>query len=129
MSILSFRKQPSTQVDYTQARTFHCFEILSGCATQLNQEGKLRELVALQQLAALSYEKARHCTQLDHFYHPGIEEDGDHLCLALRLEQASLDPVWDKYKGLPVLFVKRVVRHVLDDLSVLHAGEIRNVLQ
>lgn len=100
-------------------------KILSGYATQLNQEGKLRELAALQQLAALPDEKVRHCTQLlDHFYHPGIEEDGDHLCLALRLEQASLNAVWDTSKGLPVPIVKHIIRHVLHGLCVLHAGDI-----
>ncbi|KAF5391965.1 hypothetical protein D9757_003287 [Collybiopsis confluens] len=99
-------------------------KILSGYATQLNQEHKLRELDILQQLAAAP-DDTGYCTKLlDHFYHRGIEEDGGHLCLALRLEQASLTAVWDRSMGLPVAIVKRLIRHILRGLSRLHAGGI-----
>jgi serine/threonine-protein kinase SRPK3 len=87
----------------------------------MNKENKLRELVALQRLAALPEDQTTHCPRLlHHFFHRGIEEDGDHLCFALKLDQASLEDVWDRSKGFPVPVVKRILSHILRGLSTLH---------
>lgn len=54
--------------------------------------------------------------------HKGIEEDGEHLCLALELQRASLDSVLNtqSVKFYPLPIIKRVLRHVLHGMAALH---------
>ncbi|KAJ7720864.1 kinase-like domain-containing protein [Mycena maculata] len=98
-------------------------KILSGYASQLNAEMKLRELTVHERLSALPAEETKHCSQLiAHFIHKGIEKDGDHLCLVLKLEQATLAAVHNEHRGefYPVPIVKRILLHILRGLAALH---------
>ncbi|KAJ3575767.1 hypothetical protein NP233_g886 [Leucocoprinus birnbaumii] len=91
-------------------------KILTGHASKLNTERLLRELAVHKRLASLPADETKYCTRLIvHFMHKGIEQDGEHLCLALELERATLDSVWNSQnvKFHPVPIVKRILRHVL----------------
>ncbi|KXN87249.1 Serine/threonine-protein kinase SRPK [Leucoagaricus sp. SymC.cos] len=54
--------------------------------------------------------------------HKGIEQDGEHLCLALELERTTLDSVWSaqNIKFHPIPIVKRILRHILHGVAALH---------
>ncbi|KAE9382869.1 kinase-like protein [Gymnopus androsaceus JB14] len=98
-------------------------KILSGHATLLNAESHLRELEIHRRLQSLLPDETRHCNRLiTHFSHQGIEQDGEHLCLVLELEQTSLQDVWkahsEAHHALPT--VKRIMRHMLRGLVALH---------
>ncbi|KAF8207818.1 hypothetical protein K438DRAFT_1755230 [Mycena galopus ATCC 62051] len=98
-------------------------KILSGYASQLNAEMKLRELTIHEHLSALPAEDTKHCSQLvTHFIQKGIERDGDHLCLVLKLEQATLAAVRNEDSGTfyPVPIVKRILLHMAHGLAALH---------
>ncbi len=119
---LTFEKDLLETIVRPRHNSFVALKILSGYGTRLNKEEKLRESICLSRLASLPPESTSHCPLLlDHFYHPGIEQDGEHLCLALRLEQTTLGAAWPKQGGLPVPLVKRILRHVLHGLSAIHS--------
>ncbi|KAJ3493293.1 hypothetical protein NLJ89_g11053 [Agrocybe chaxingu] len=98
-------------------------KILTGYASRLNAENLLCELAVHKRLASLPANETEHCNRLiAHFVHKGIEEDGDHLCLALELERSTLKHIWrgHNFKFLPIPIVKRVLRHLLHGLAALH---------
>ncbi|KAG2143114.1 kinase-like domain-containing protein [Suillus cothurnatus] len=88
-------------------------KILNGYASQLNREDKLQELNVLQRLSSdtslsPSVDPLGSFSRLlTHFYHQGIEDDGEHL--------SSLPN--NGYLPLPI--VKRMLRDVL--LGIAHA--------
>lgn len=102
-------------------------KILSGYASHLNEYRNLRELEIHQRLASLPAEENQYCTRLvTHFVHKGIEQDANHLCLALELEQANLGAVWHehKIKHYPIPIVKRILRHMLHGMAAAHKSGI-----
>ncbi|KAF8207814.1 kinase-like domain-containing protein [Mycena galopus ATCC 62051] len=106
-----------------QLESHFSVKILSGYASQLNAEMKLRELTIHEHLSALPAEDTKHCSQLvTHFIQKGIERDGDHLCLVLKLEQATLAAVRNEHSGTfyPVPIVKRILLHMVHGLVALH---------
>lgn len=106
-----------------QVRSHVALKILSGYASRLNAKRNLRELEIHQRLASLSPEESGHCSRLvTHFIHKGIEQDGDHLCLALELEQATLEAVWREHNVnfYPISIVKRILRHMLHGIAAVH---------
>jgi len=97
-------------------------KILSGYATQLNHEHKLRELEVLQCLSSITSQQPDHLARLaTHFFHQGIEDDGEHLCLVMDLFHGSVDEARD-FHGvfIPVPTVKRILRHLLLGIAHLH---------
>ncbi|KAL6304603.1 kinase-like domain-containing protein [Sparassis latifolia] len=99
-------------------------KILNGYTTQLNRENKLRELQVLQRLSAPAVSNARSCARLlDHFYLPGIEDDGEHLCLVTEFG-GSLHFVRQQLPDegyIPLPIAKRILRDVLSALAHIHS--------
>jgi hypothetical protein len=85
---------------------------LTGYATRLNREHKLRELEVLQQMSSVPTD---HCARLlTHFFHQGIDNDGEHLCLVTELFSSTIQDAKASLQGefFPVQTVKRILRHV-----------------
>ncbi|KAH7918638.1 kinase-like protein [Leucogyrophana mollusca] len=108
-------------------------KILNGYASQLNREDKLQELKVLQRLSCASpsplpAETSTHSGRLlTHFYHPGIEEDGEHLCLVMKLLGSDVQAFRENLPNhgyLPLPIVKRILRHVLLGIAHAHARGI-----
>jgi serine/threonine protein kinase len=81
------------------------------------------EVEVHESLANLPANEVKHCRSLfNHFLHEGAEGDGDHLCLALELQQATLEDVRRKhgFQPLPVPIIKRILRHTLRGIAALH---------
>ena len=99
-------------------------KILTGYATRLNREQKLRELEVLQRLSsAFPEEPDDHCAKLlTQFVHPGIDEDGEHLCLVMKLFLSNLEDMQEALQDtfLPVPTAKRILRHILLGIARLH---------
>ncbi|THH14237.1 hypothetical protein EW146_g6079 [Bondarzewia mesenterica] len=98
-------------------------KILTGYATQLNRESKLRELEVLQCLSSMSQASTSHLARMvTYFYHPGVEDDGEHLCLVMELLGPSIQATREALKDrvIPVLTVKHALRHMLLGLTCLH---------
>ena len=96
-------------------------KILSGYATRLNREHKLRELEVLQRLSSVTPND--HCTRLlTQFVHPGFDEDDEHLCLVTKLFRSSVQDSLEAWQDgfIPVPAVKRILRHVLLGITHLH---------
>ncbi|PPQ72735.1 hypothetical protein CVT26_003021 [Gymnopilus dilepis] len=105
--------------------THVAIKILSGFATSLNRERKLRELEVLQRLSSPkdSSDPSSRCVRLlDHFYYPGIEEDGEHLCLVTELFWSNVQAFQDAdTEFIPITSLKRMLRHLL--LGIAHSHE------
>jgi serine/threonine-protein kinase SRPK3 len=99
-------------------------KILTGYATRLNREHKLRELEVLQRLSSVTPEGSYdHCASLlTHFVHPGIDDDEEHLCLVTELFSSNVQDALEAQQGgfIPVLTVKLMLRHVLLGIARLH---------
>jgi serine/threonine protein kinase len=98
-------------------------KILTGHASQLNANRLLRELAVYERLDSLPVDETKYCSRLiTHFKHKGIEQDGEHLCLALELERATLASVWNAHniKFHPIPIVKRIMCHTLHGMAALH---------
>ena len=99
-------------------------KILTGYATGLNHEHKLCELEVLQCLSLVAPEESYdHCAHLStHFIHPGIEDDGEHLCLVMELFSSTIQHSLNALQGgfLPILSVKQILRHLLLGIAHLH---------
>ena len=99
-------------------------KILTGYATVLNREHKLRELEVLQRLSSVAPDESyNHCASLlTHFVHPGIDDDKEHLCLVTELFSSSVQDVLEGLQGgfIPVPTVKLILRHVLLGITSLH---------
>ena len=102
-------------------------KILTGYATGLNREHKLRESEVLQRLSSVTPND--HCAKLlTQFVHPGFDNDEEHLCLVTELFSSSVQDtlealeVQDGYIPLPA--VKRMLRHVLLGIAQLHMSGI-----
>ena len=99
-------------------------KILTGYATVLNCEHKLHELEVLQCLSLMAPEESYdHCAHLlTHFIHPGIDDDGEHLCLVMELFSSNIQHTLDALQGgfIPVPTVKRILRHLLLGIAHLH---------
>jgi hypothetical protein len=96
-------------------------KILTGYATRLNREHKLRELEVLQCLSSVAPDD--HCARLlAQFVHPGIDDDEEHLCLVTGLLSSSVEDTLEALHGgfIPVPVVKRMLRHVLLGVARLH---------
>ena len=96
-------------------------KILSGYATRLNREHKIRELEVLQRLSSVTPND--HCTRLlTQFVHPGFDEDDEHLCLVTKLFRSSVQDTLEAQQDgfIPVPAVKRILRHVLLGITHLH---------
>ena len=98
-------------------------KILSGYATRLNREHKLRELEVLQRLSSITPND--HCAKLlTQFVHPGLDDDKEHLCLVTELfgssVQDTLEALEVQDRFIPVPAVKRMLRHVLLGIVRLH---------
>ncbi|KAG6902111.1 hypothetical protein C0995_004292 [Termitomyces sp. Mi166 len=94
-------------------------KILTGKATQLNEKN-FGELEVYQLLSKVT--PSIHTPRLlDHFTHPGIEDDGDHLCLVIELLHSDLRRAPVAADGfLPVPDLKRLLTQVLHGLTQLH---------
>ncbi|KDR68899.1 hypothetical protein GALMADRAFT_128924 [Galerina marginata CBS 339.88] len=105
--------------------THVAIKILTGYSTHLNYEHKLRELEVLQRLSSVTTEHPTdHCGRLlSHFVHPGIEEDGEHLCLVTELFWSNLQDVRKLLQPglIPVQTAKRILRHLLLGIARLHS--------
>jgi serine/threonine-protein kinase SRPK3 len=67
-------------------------KFLNGDATRLNRERRLRELEVLQLLSSVTPND--HCARLlTQFTHPGIDDDGEHLCLVTELFSSNIQDV------------------------------------
>lgn len=84
----------------------------------------MRELEAFQRLSSAPQETtSTHLAPLlMHFYHPGIDQDGEHLCLVMELLGCPVDQISRKsgVDWLPVPIVKRILRHLLLGIARLH---------
>lgn len=102
---------------------FVTLKILSGQATILNRECKLRELEALQRISYPPESASPHCIPLlDTFYHQGIEEDGEHLCIVTELQHSTIQAIRQSVSNgfIPTPIIKRMLRHVLLGLAHMH---------
>jgi serine/threonine-protein kinase SRPK3 len=64
-----------------------------------------------------------HCTRLlTHFVHPGIDDDGEHLCFVTELFLSNVQYAETAWPGefIPIPTVKRILRHLLLGLVRLH---------
>ena len=98
-------------------------KILSGYATRLNREHKLRELEVFQRLSSVTPKSNDRCTKLlTQFVHPGFDDNHEHLCLVTELFGSSVqDTLVARQDGfIPVSAVKRMLRHVLLGITRLH---------
>ena len=103
-------------------------KILKGYATQLNREQKLRELDILQRLSSSVIPRSQgpdHCVRFEnHFFLPGIEYDGEYLCLVMELFNSNVQDILAslslKREHIPIPIVKRILRHLLLGIARLH---------
>jgi serine/threonine-protein kinase SRPK3 len=100
-------------------------KILTGYATRMNREQKLRELEILQLLSSVTPESPyNHCAHLlTQFVHPGIDDkDEEHLCLVTKLFVSSVEDTQNALpdERFPVEIAKRIFRHVLRGITCLH---------
>jgi|SRR5882762_5055905 len=99
-------------------------KILTGYTTGLNHEQKLRELEVLQRLSSVAPEESYdHCARLlTQFIHPGVEDDGEHLCLVMELLSSNIQHTLNALQGdfIPVPTVKRILKHLLLGIARLH---------
>ena len=99
-------------------------KILTGYATYLNHEKKLRELEVLQRLQSVTPEESHdYCARLlAQFVHPGIDDDKEHLCLVMEPFSSSVQDVLEALQSrfIPVPTVRRILRHVLLGVAHLH---------
>jgi serine/threonine protein kinase len=104
--------------------TFVALKILTGAATQLNREHKLRELEALNLLK--SGDLAHVVRLSDYFYHTGIEEDGEHLCMVTELQHSTVQSIRQSIPDgfIPVQVSKRILLHTLRGLAAMHPFRI-----
>ncbi|THH16403.1 hypothetical protein EW146_g4246 [Bondarzewia mesenterica] len=60
---------------------------------------------------------------LDHFYLPGVEDDGEHLCLVIELggNLHFIQQQLPDYGYLPLVTAKRILWHVLGAISHMHS--------
>ena len=98
-------------------------KILTGYATGLNHEQKLRELEVHQRLSSMTLND--HCVRfLTHFVHPGFDDDGEHTCLVTELLSSGVRDTLSSLQledgFIPVPAVKRMLRHVLSGIAHLH---------
>ncbi|KAG0693696.1 kinase-like domain-containing protein [Suillus ampliporus] len=103
-------------------------KILNGYASQLNREDKLQELKVLQCLSSDTSlplpvdTSGTFARLLSHFYHQGIEADGEHLCLVMELLGSDIQGIragLPKNVYLPLPVVKCILKDVL--LAMVHA--------
>ncbi|KAJ3566950.1 hypothetical protein NP233_g6674 [Leucocoprinus birnbaumii] len=81
----------------TQARSLHRTQSDPPAhASKLDKGMVLHELAVHKRLTSLPADETKHCTRLiTHcFIHKGIQPDGEHFCLALELERATLRSHW-----------------------------------
>jgi serine/threonine-protein kinase SRPK3 len=100
-------------------------KILSGYATGLNRERKLRELEVLLRLSSVTPND--HCAKLlTQFIHPGIDDDEEHLCLVMELFSSNIQDALDALQTqvIPVPAIKRILRDVLLGIERLHMSGI-----
>ena len=100
-------------------------KILTGYATVLNREHKLRELEVFQRLSSVPPDESHdHCASLlTQFVHPGIDDDKEHLCLVTELFGSSVQDALEALPQgglIPVPTVKRILRHLLLGIARLH---------
>lgn len=100
-------------------------KILTGYAMHLNCERKLWELEVFQQLSLVTPSKIWGwllCLLLTHFVHPGIEDDGEHLCLVTELFLSNIQDTQDAiHPGFfPLPIMKHILRHLLLGIVRLH---------
>jgi serine/threonine-protein kinase SRPK3 len=99
-------------------------KILTGYATVLNREHKLRELEVLQRLSSVTPDGSyNHCASLlTQFVYPGVDDDKEHLCLVTELFSSSVQDALEAQQGgfISVSTVKRILRHVLLGIARLH---------
>ncbi|KAF8911091.1 kinase-like domain-containing protein [Gymnopilus junonius] len=104
--------------------THVAIKILTGYATQLNRDHKLRELEVFQRLSSVPSESSSdQCARLlAQFVHPGIDEDGEHLCLVTELFWCNVQDYQAALRGrsIPVPTVKRILRHLVLGIARLH---------
>jgi len=104
--------------------TYVAIKILTGYATHLNHDHKLRELEVLQRLSSVTLDDSSdHCVRLvDQFNHPGIDEDGEHLCLVTELFWSNVQDIQATLQGgfIAVPTVKQILRHLLLGIARLH---------
>jgi serine/threonine-protein kinase SRPK3 len=96
-------------------------KILTGYATGLNREHKLRELDVYQRLSSVTPND--HCAKLlTQFVHPGSDDDEEHLCLVTELFSSSVHDILALHENefIPLLAVKRMLRQVLLGIAHLH---------
>lgn len=109
---------------FSSDNTHVAIKILTGYATRLNREHKLCELEVLQRLSsALPEDSDDHCTRLlTQFVHPGIDDDGEHLCLVTELFLSNVQDAQTALQdeSIPVPTVKRILRHVLLGIARMH---------
>ena len=96
-------------------------KILSGYATGLNHEHKLRELEVFQRLSSVT-PNDRCASLLAQFVHPGFDDDKEHLCLVTELFSCNVEDTLVALQGgfIPVPVVKKILRHALLGIANLH---------
>lgn len=89
----------------------------------MNLEHNLRELEVFQRLSSANPPDSRCPRLLAHFLHPGIDEDGEHLCLVTELFWSSFEDSQALLRNsrTPAPIAKRILTHVLRGLARLHA--------
>ncbi|KAF8803175.1 kinase-like protein [Phlegmacium glaucopus] len=113
-----------TQRIFQSDNTHVAIKILTGYATHLNRDHKLRESEVLRCLSSVTPDDSSdHCVRLlAQFIHPGIDEDGEHLCLVTELFWSNVQDSQASLQGgfLPVPTVKKILRHLLLGIARLH---------
>lgn len=109
---------------FSSDNTHVAIKILTGYATHLNHDHKLRELEVFQRLSSVArHDSSDHCVRLlAHFNHPGIDEDGEHLCLVTELFWSNVQDIQATLQGgfFAVPTVKQMLRHLLLGIARLH---------
>ena len=121
---LSFTYTVWSPTPFSSDNTHVAVKILTGYATHLNRDHKLRELEVLQRLSSTTPDDSSgHCVRfLAQFIHPGIEEDGEHLCLVTELFWSNVQDFQETLQGgfIAVPTVKQILRHLLLGIARLH---------
>jgi len=106
-------------------------QILTGYATHLNHDHKLRELEVLQRLSSVTpVDSSNHCVRLvAQFNHPGIDEDGEYLCLVTELFWSNVQDIQATFQVgfIAVPTVKQILRHLLLGIARLYKGSLIQV--
>ena len=85
------------QRGHSSKNKYVAIKILSGSATQLNHEHKLRELEVLQRLSSIHSQQPDYCARLaTRFFQ---KDNGEHLYLVMDLFHASVEGVRDALHG------------------------------